>query len=97
MSRRRQRGFASHLSLFWLAVVLVFGWHGHAYTACWIGGVPWMLHRRWERSRATSRTSWGRMKNAGSATQTLNHSTEGTLPCHSTPNSPTSGYSPGFS
>lgn len=48
---KTDRGFTAKLSVTWLMVLMVFAWHGQPLTACCIGGLPWILHRRWERRR----------------------------------------------
>jgi len=49
------RGFDAKLSFAWLIVFMFLVWHCHFFAAACIGGLPWMLHRKWERTRESVR------------------------------------------
>lgn len=49
---KASRGFTAKLSIAWLIVLMVLAWYGHPLTAGCIGGLPWLLHRKFERRRS---------------------------------------------
>ena len=57
MSRHSStRGFDQKFSFAWLIVFMFLTWHGHFLPAACLGGLPWMIHRKWERTRQSVRT-----------------------------------------